>query len=97
MPWLTTADLERIVFDGPSRVIDVGVKQRLFGGATRRAVEVRDRFCTGFACDEPAARCEVDHVLPYALGGLTVQDNGRLRCPAHHDGRRKRPRAGPEP
>ena len=43
--WLESAWLERVVFDSPSRVLDVGVAQRLFTGATRRAVEVRDREC----------------------------------------------------
>ncbi|MGH9247589.1 MAG: hypothetical protein ACRD29_25425, partial [Acidimicrobiales bacterium] len=37
--------LERVVFDGPSRVIDVGPHRRLFDGATRRSVAVRDREC----------------------------------------------------
>ncbi len=86
--WLTEADIERVVFDGASRVLDVGVKQRLFTGATRRAVEVRDRECTHDYCDEPAERCDVDHTHPHAAGGFTEQTNGRLRCPHHHEGRR---------
>ncbi|MGH9247583.1 MAG: hypothetical protein ACRD29_25395, partial [Acidimicrobiales bacterium] len=40
-----TRSLERVVFDGPSRVIDVGPHRRLFDVATRRSVEVRDREC----------------------------------------------------
>lgn len=44
-PLLTEADVERIVFDSPSRVLDVGVRQRFFTGALRRAIEVRDRHC----------------------------------------------------
>ena len=98
VPWLSEADVERVVLDGPSRVIDVGVRQRLFKGATRRAVEVRDRFCTGFACDEPAERCDVDHIQPHADGGPTTQSNGRLRCPPHNPGRRTQRRwPGPDP
>jgi hypothetical protein len=45
--------VERIVFDGPSRVTDVGVRRRLFEGATRRVIEVRDRECFHPLCDEP--------------------------------------------
>ncbi|MGH9151467.1 MAG: hypothetical protein ACRD03_03465, partial [Acidimicrobiales bacterium] len=41
--WLGEAWVERVVFEGPSRVIDVGEARRAFAGATRRAVEVRDR------------------------------------------------------
>src|SRR6476469_4146855 len=54
VPWLTRSWLERVVFDGPSRVIDMGIRQRLFKGATRRAVQIRDRECFNAYCDEPA-------------------------------------------
>jgi hypothetical protein len=88
-PWLTDADVERVVFDGPSRVVDVGAKQRLFTGATRRAVEARDLFCTHESCDVPYERCDIDHIQRYEHGGPTVQVNGRVRCPAHNPGRRR--------
>src|SRR5687767_11543874 len=45
VPYLCEGDIERIVFDGPSRVTDVGVRQRFFTGALRRAIEVSDRRC----------------------------------------------------
>jgi hypothetical protein len=45
LPFLERALGGGVVFDSPSRVIDVGVRRRLFTGATRRAVEVRDREC----------------------------------------------------
>jgi hypothetical protein len=81
---LDHVDVERVVFGGPSRVLDVGVRQRLFTGATRRAVEVRDRQCVHPSCDEPAERCQVDHVIPYERDGPTIQDNGRCYCKRHH-------------
>jgi hypothetical protein len=84
VPWLDRASIERIVFDGPSRVIDVGVHRRFVTGATRRAVEVRDKHCTTPGCRIPAAKCDVDHITPASHGRLTVQDNGRLRCPPHN-------------
>jgi hypothetical protein len=84
LPVLEQADVERVIFDGPSKVIDVGVRRRLFRGATRTAIEARDRRCVHESCDVPAERCEVDHVVPYAAGGLTVQDNGACRCKYHH-------------
>jgi hypothetical protein len=88
--WLDTAWVERVVFDGPSRVIDVGEHRRLFKGATRRAVQVRDKECFHEFCDLPAADCQIDHVIPYAAGGPTVQDNGRVACGAHNRDRHKR-------
>jgi hypothetical protein len=64
VPWLESAWVERVVFESPSRVIDVGVARRLFSGATRRAVQVRDQECFHDLCDEPADDCEIDHVEP---------------------------------
>jgi hypothetical protein len=95
VPWLTSADIERVVFDAPSRVIDVGATRRLFEGATRRAVEVRDRLrCFVPECDA-RERLQVDHVEPYSVGGRTVQANGRVACDVHNRGRQKRPAAPP--
>jgi hypothetical protein len=90
LPLLVDADVERVVFDGPRRVLDVGVRQRLFTGATRRAVEVRDRQCSHASCDVPAERCEIDHVIPYEAGGETTQHNGECKCRFHHRWRHRR-------
>jgi hypothetical protein len=84
-------DVERAVFSAPSRVIDLGRRARLFVGGARRAVQLQDLECTEETCDEPYERCEVDHVDPWARGGPTDRSNGRLRCPRHHDGRRRPP------
>ncbi|CAN5691010.1 hypothetical protein BH10ACT1_BH10ACT1_02380 [soil metagenome] len=95
---LGEADIERIVFAGRSRIIDVGRRTRAFPGALRRAIEVRDRHCTIAGCDVPAARCEVDHITEHSEGGETTQANGRLLCPTHNrqrPGRTSPPIAGP--
>jgi hypothetical protein len=84
VPWLTSADLETIIFDGPHTIISVSHKRR-FTGAIRRAIEVRDRRCTHPSdCDVPASRCDIDHIIPYAEHGPTSQFNGRLQCPTHN-------------
>jgi hypothetical protein len=90
VPWLDRAWVERVVFEGPSRVIDVGVHRRLFEGATRRAVEVRDQECFHPSCEEPAQDCQIDHVEPYAWGGPTTQANGRPACGPHNRARHRR-------
>jgi hypothetical protein len=90
LPWLDEAWIERVVFDGPDRVRGVGPRRRLFTGATRRAVEVRDRECFHQLCDVGAEECEIDHVEPFAAGGLTVEDNGRAACRFHHRRRHRR-------
>ncbi len=95
VPWLKAAWIERIVFDSPSRVIDVGVTRRLFTGATRRAIEVRDQECFHPLCDEPAPQCQGDHIVPYAAGGPTTQDNGRMACGFHNRSGNQRPPPDP--
>jgi hypothetical protein len=82
--WLTEADVERIVFDSPSRVIDVGAQRRFFRGALRRAIEIRDRTCFHPLCDEVPDRLEIDHIHPAARGGPTTQVNGRGGCHFHN-------------
>jgi len=93
VPWLGLADFERAVMDSKGRV-EVSVTSRLFSGATRRAVELRDRQCVHPFCDLEGHRCEVDHVVPWAAGGRTTQDNGRLLCSFHN---RLRNRERPPP
>jgi hypothetical protein len=91
VPWFDQAWVERIVFEPPSRVLDVGARRRLFTGADRRAVEVRDEnTCFHELCDEPIE--EIDHIEPASWGGPTEQRNGRGACAFHN---RQRHRRGP--
>jgi hypothetical protein len=84
-PRLSEADVERVVFASPSRVLEVGVRERFFTGALRRAIEVRDRHCQhDSGCDVPAEDCQIDHETRYADGGLTTQANGRCYCATHN-------------
>lgn len=89
--WFDDAEIERILFEGEAgRVIDVS-RRRNFTGALRRLIQVRDRVCYHRSCDEPGSRCEVDHVIPWAAGGMTEQSNGRLACGFHNRLRNQRP------
>ncbi len=83
LPWLKGADFERIVFSPRAR-IECSKTARFFTGATRRAIEVRDQCCTHPFCEAPAERCQIDHVIPYAKGGETTQENGRVHCGFHN-------------
>ncbi len=96
LPWLEESYLERAVFKPDNRV-DISETARLFTGATRRAIEVRDQYCTHEFCDRPAPDCDVDHIIPYAppWNGPTTQDNGRLLCGYHN--RLRTRRAPPDP
>ncbi len=90
LPWLNEAYLERVVF-APERRVEVSATARLFSGATRRAIELRDRECTHDYCDVPAPSCQVDHIVPFTAGGPTVEENGRLLCGFHNRLRNGRP------
>ncbi len=92
--WLGEGWVERVVFDGPDRIKNVGVCRRIFSGGTRRAVQLRDRECFHPTCDQPADQCEIDHVRPWSEGGLTTEDNGRVACGFHN---RERQKARPAP
>lgn len=82
--WVLEADLETVLFDGPSTVISVS-HRRNFTGAVRRAIEVRDRRCQHRSgCDVPADQCDVDHIVPHSRNGETSQFNGNLECVPHN-------------
>jgi len=87
-------EIRRATFETPNRA-QISETSRVFRGATRAAIELRDLTCTfigttrngkRWRCPVPAHLCHVDHTLPVEDGGLTIQENGRLRCPAHHSG-----------
>ena len=84
VPYLGEADIERIIYDPKSRVIDLSRRAPFFRGGLRRAIELRDRWCTHPGCTKPAEHCEIDHITPRSHGGETVQDNGRASCDTHN-------------
>jgi hypothetical protein len=86
---LTPEALKKAVFT-PQRRNEVAPTTRLFTGATRRAIEVRDRTCAHPTCDVPASRCQIDHIQPWSQGGDTTQENGRLLCGRHNRMRNQR-------
>ena len=81
VPYVTTADVEAVLFDGPLHGVGVS-RKRSFTGAVRRIIEVRDRHCQHpSGCDVPMSKCDVDHVTPYRVSGITRQEDGKLECP----------------
>jgi hypothetical protein len=90
IPWLDQAYVERAVFTPGTRV-EISPTARFFTGATRRAVEIRDRACVHPYCDRPASHCDIDHIVPCNEGGLTTQENGRVLCGFHNRLRNQRP------
>jgi hypothetical protein len=78
------ADMDVVLFDGPTTVVSVS-HRRSFTGAVRKAIQARDRRCQHpSGCDQPATRCDVDHIVPWPDSHRTDQWNGRLECPFHN-------------
>ena len=94
--WLDGADFERTIF-APGKRVEVSITSRLFTGATRRAIELRDQQCTHEYCDVPAGDCQIDHIIPYHRGGPTDQKNGRVHCGFHNRRRNGGPPPAPPP
>lgn len=64
--------------------VDVGRARRLFTGAVRIALDLRDGGCAFPGCEQPTHHCEGHHIIPWWLGGETNLDNGVLLCRYHH-------------
>lgn len=78
------ANIQAVVRDSLGRISGLGSPARVFTANQRRAIALRDGGCVIPGCTVPAAWCEVHHVMPHALGGLTHTDNGVLLCRFHH-------------
>ena len=73
------------ILDGDSEILDLGRTSRFFKAALRKAIDLRDTECTTRGCHVPAAFCHGHHYRqPWAHGGRTSLNNGKLLCPFHH-------------
>jgi hypothetical protein len=50
----------------------------------RHLIEARHRTCCAPGCGRPAARCDLDHTVPYDQGGRTCECNLAPLCRHHH-------------
>ncbi len=50
----------------------------------RHLVEIRQRTCFAPGCRRPAARCDIDHTIPFDQGGITCDCNTAPGCRRHH-------------
>jgi hypothetical protein len=72
------------ILGGDSQVLDLGRQRRLFSGAVRRALVLRDGGCAFPACDRPPSWCQGHHMISWLDHGETNLDNGVLLCGHHH-------------
>ena len=67
-----------------------GSRSRYIPAVVRREVWRRDQGCCSYVDPHSGRRCgsryrlEIDHIVPFALGGGAEPENLRLRCGAHH-------------
>ncbi len=65
-------------------------RSRYIPAAVRREVWRRDRGCCSYVDPHSGRRCgsrfllQLDHIVPFALGGSAEPGNLRVRCAAHH-------------
>ncbi|MFC7546475.1 DUF222 domain-containing protein [Plantactinospora sp. GCM10030261] len=90
------------VLNGDGQVLNMGRQRRLFTGAVRRALALRDGGCAFPGCDRPPRWTQAHHIVHWTDGGPTNLDNGVLLCghhhrTVHHDGWQVQPIPGGRP
>jgi len=80
--------LRRRSLSGPaasvSLPLDTGASTETIPPHLRRAVILRDRHCAAPGCQQPPSACQVHHIRPRHLGGITRLTNLLLLCTFHH-------------
>jgi hypothetical protein len=79
-----TGAIHRVTHSPDGRILSLGVSDRVFTAAQRRALHARDGGCIIPGCHIPADWCEIHHVVEHSRGGPTHTDNGVLLCWFHH-------------
>ena len=98
--WLDEAEepvsvrtLRRMVCDGGMATLVIGdnghplhlgMTERNFSTAQRRAMAARDGGCVWPGCTAPPSWCDAHHIRWWHRNGPTDIDNGVLLCPFHH-------------
>lgn len=79
---LTSGQLQRLVLEARTEVLDLGRDYRLASRAQRRALKSVHGHCLWPGCDSPWV--EIDHIEPWLAGGPTDLKNLRPLCRFHH-------------
>ncbi|MEO6955275.1 MAG: hypothetical protein ABI137_00900 [Antricoccus sp.] len=82
---LNDARWRRVVTDPVThQVLDVGTMVYRPPEGMKRRVRERDQRCQWVGCGRAAEHCDIDHVVPAAVGGSTADHNLQCLCRAHH-------------
>lgn len=71
-------------------VVEIGRTAYLPSAALADLIRTRDRTCRFPGCRQPAARCDLDHVVPWPAGPTTAE-NLAVLCRHHHRLRHQAP------
>ncbi|ONI84239.1 hypothetical protein ALI144C_16385 [Actinosynnema sp. ALI-1.44] len=77
------ATWRRVITDPTGHVLEVS-RRRFASPALKRHLDLRDRTCRQPGCTVPAERCQTDHTIPHATGGLTSAANTSTFCERHN-------------
>ncbi|MEZ5225438.1 MAG: HNH endonuclease signature motif containing protein [Acidimicrobiales bacterium] len=75
--------VRKFVFETETSDFTASERARLFKGAKRVGIMIRDRHCQGAGCSTHASYCEADHTIRHIDGGPTVPTNGSEPDAAH--------------
>lgn len=78
------SEVSAAIWSGEHMILNHGRTKRLFTADQRLAVLSRDRGCQAPGCTVPAVYCDLHHIFPWLLGGLTNIDNATTLCAIHH-------------
>lgn len=78
------ASLRWLVTDATGTVVDASPHRYRVGAALRALVDARFGTCAMPNCGQPAERCDLDHVVPFAAGGTSTLPNLQPLCRRHH-------------
>jgi hypothetical protein len=81
---LCDASVHRVLTLGPSEVLDIGRRSRIWPPAIRRAAAVQYGGCGAQDCDRPPAFTDLHHVSHWLHDGDTSLANGIPLCRRHH-------------
>jgi hypothetical protein len=76
-----TAKLKPLTIPHPSTRPESGYRP---SAALAEFVRCRDLTCRFPGCEQPAEFCDIDHTVPYQVGGPTHPSNLKLLCRCHH-------------
>jgi hypothetical protein len=77
--------LMTVVLDKTKGITGYSSTARLFTETQRLARQAIDGGCTFPGCPTPAAWCQLDHSIDFALGGPTTISNAALTCRHHNN------------